>query len=60
MGDKGGVCGLRMRNEGGGLGSELRGDEEMRVHGGGDKCGRWRHLGDGGGGWWGVSWPGTG
>ena len=29
---------------------ELRGDEEMRVHGGGDKCGRWRHLGDGGGG----------
>ena len=40
MGDKGGVCGLRMRNEGGGLGSELRGDEEMRVNGGGDKCGR--------------------
>ena len=30
-----------MRNEGG-LGSELRGDEEMRVHGGGDKCGRRR------------------
>ena len=39
MGDKGGVCGLRVSNEGGGggLGSELRGDEEMRVHGGGDK-----------------------
>ena len=39
MGDKGGLGNWRMRNEGG-LGSELRGDEEMRVHGGGDKCGR--------------------
>ena len=48
-----------MRNEGG-LGSELRGDEEMRVHGG-----AWGQVwatgtGVGGGGWLGMSWPGTG
>ena len=29
---------------------ELRGDEEMRVHGGGDKCGRRAGTGDGGDG----------